>query len=229
MLTERARHARVLFDGIARAYDRPAARLSLGQYGRWRRALVDAMAITPGARILDVATGTGLIAGDLEARGAHVTGIDQSEEMIAASRSRSARPLVRADARTLPFLDASFDGLTFSYLMRYVEDPAAVIVELARLVRPGGMIGSVEFGVPTAAIAKLGWRAYARGVFPLLARTLGREWADVGSFLPRSIEQWARDWPAERQLGAWRAAGIEDARVIERTLGTGIVIAGRKR
>jgi demethylmenaquinone methyltransferase/2-methoxy-6-polyprenyl-1,4-benzoquinol methylase len=229
VITERAEHARELFDGIARAYDRPADILSLWQYARWRRALVRAMAIAPGARVLDVATGTGLVAADLEAAGAHVTGLDQSREMIAASRGRSARPLVRADATKLPFADASFDALTFSYLLRYVDDPAATVAELARVVRPGGAIGSVEFGVPSWQPATAGWRAYAQGVFPLAARAFGSEWRGVGEFLPRSIVEWARAWPPARQMQAWRAAGIENVAVKKLTLGTGVVMWGRKR
>lgn len=228
MVGERRRHARRLFDGIAGTYDRPADILSLGQYARWRRVLVEEMRIVPGMHVLDVATGTGLIAADLERAGARVTGVDQSIEMIAASRARSTRDLVRADGGVLPFGDNAFDAVTFSYLLRYVDDPEAVLVELARVCAPGGMIGSVEFGVPSWTPAAIGWRAYARGIMPLAARAFGGEWAGVGSFLPRSIMQWEHEWPVDRQLDAWRRAGIEHPRCRALLFGTAVVITGRK-
>ena len=226
VLGDKERHARALFDGIATSYDVPAEALSFGQYGRWRRALVRGLDVPPGARALDVATGTGLIARDIEARsGATVFGLDQSEQMLRAGvRARS----VGGTADALPFSDGVFDVVTFSYLFRYVPDAIATLHELTRVLRPGGMLGSVEFGVPRARLARLGWRVYARGVFPALCRMLGKGWRDVGGFLPGSIEAWARAWPVERQIEAWRAAGLTGVRARSLTLGTGIVMVGRK-
>jgi demethylmenaquinone methyltransferase/2-methoxy-6-polyprenyl-1,4-benzoquinol methylase len=218
--------ARALFEGIAPRYDRPAEALSFGRYAAWRRTLVAQMPIEPGALVLDVATGTGLIARALERRlRCRVIGIDLTEAML---RAGPGRTVSAADARSLPFADRTFDALTFSYLLRYVDDPVATLRELARVVRPGGAIGSVEFGVPANAVARAGWRLYARGVFPLAARAFGRGWDRVGDFLPGSIDAWARAWPLDRQVEAWRNAGLDDVRVIRRTLGTGIVMIGRK-
>lgn len=216
--------ARALFGGIAPAYDIPAEVLSFGRYRAWRRALVRAMALEPGALVLDVATGTGLIARALERRHrCRVVGVDLTEGMLrAGGRARVAC----ADARALPFGDATFDGLTFSYLFRYVPDPVAALRELARVVRPGGRIGSVEFGVPRGAIARAGWRAYAHGAFPALARAFGRGWREVGAFLPDSIDAWAATWPPDRQARAWEDAGIGEVTVRTRTLGAGVVVTG---
>ena len=219
-------NAQALFKGIAPRYDRSAEALSFGRYAAWRRTLVGSMPIEPGALVLDVATGTGLIARALERRHrCRVIGIDLTEAMLQAG---PRRPVSAADARALPFADGTFDGLTFSYLLRYVEDPAATLRELARVVRPGGAVGSVEFGVPQNPVVRAGWRLYARGLFPLAARAFGHGWGQVGSFLPGSIEAWARAWPVDRQVDAWRAAGLDDVRVIRRTLGTGIVMMGHR-
>src|SRR5438105_3978076 len=142
------------------------ALLSFGQDPRWRRALSDAVCPRPGQRVLDVATGTGLVATGLASRGAEVVGLDQSEQMLAGARRRlSERPdlaaritLVQGEAEQLPFADGEFDALTFTYLLRYVDDRAATMRELARVVKPGGRIGMVEFGVPRSPILRALWR-----------------------------------------------------------------------
>ena len=228
MLDERTRHARALFAGIAPAYGTPAEILSLGQYGRWRRALVRALGCASTDLVLDVATGTGLIARDIEKRyGCHVVGVDQSVEMMGRAKGLSDR--VGADANALPFHDSRFDRLVFSYLFRYVADPAVTLRELVRVLRPGGVIASVEFGVPPSPLPRIGWSVQALGVVPLAARAFGREWAHVGAFLPNSIVEWAREWPLERQVEMWHAAGIGEIKTRRMTFGTGVLMKGRKR
>ncbi len=138
-----------IFNGIGRSYDRVATVLSFGQDPRWRSALVDAIAAKPSDRVLDVATGTGMVAAALVRRyGCHVVGLDQSQDMLALARERDGvfDQLVEARAERLPFPDESFDHLTFTYLLRYVDDPAATMRELARVVKPGGRVAMVEFG-----------------------------------------------------------------------------------
>jgi demethylmenaquinone methyltransferase/2-methoxy-6-polyprenyl-1,4-benzoquinol methylase len=225
------RFARALFDSIAARYERPANVLSLGQYGRWRRALVRALPLRPGALVLDVATGTGLVARDIErAHRAYVVGLDQSDEMLRAARANGgARSLAGADADALPFADATFDAVVFSYLLRYVKDPAHTVAELARTLKPGGVLASQEFGVPQNAALAAGWRAWAAGAMPFVARAFGPAWRETGEFLPRSIAAWEDAWPVERQVQAWRAAGIEDVRTKRMLFGTAVLVAGRKR
>jgi len=226
VLGEKERHARALFEGIAPRYDGPAALLGLGQYGRWRRALADAIDVPPSGKVLDVATGTGSIARDIEGRHAvAVVGLDQSEPMLRAGRRR----LVTAGtADALPYEDAAFDAVVFSYLLRYVPDPLATLRELARVLRPGGSLASVEFGIPQGRFTRLGWQAYARGLFPLLARIVSPGWRDVGRFLGPSIEAWDADWPLQRQVDAWHEAGIGEVDTRRLTFGTGVVMIGRK-
>ena len=228
MLDERTRHARALFAGIAPAYGTPAEILSFGQYGRWRRALVRALGISPGDLVLDVATGTGLIARDIEKHyGCRVVGVDQSTEMMVRATGLSDR--VAADANALAFPDSRFDCLVFSYLFRYVKDPGETMRELVRVLRPGGVIANVEFGVPPSRLPRIGWSVHTLGVFPVATKIFGREWSDVGSFLPGSIVEWANEWPLERQVTMWEAAGIGEIKTRRMTFGTGVLIKGRKR
>jgi len=228
MLDERTAHARALFDGVAPAYGTPAEIMSLGQYGRWRRALVRKLAPSPSDLVLDVATGTGLIARDIVRTGARVIGVDQSEGMLANGRDIGSF-LGAAEANHLPFSDSRFDLVVFSYLFRYVADPPATLAELVRVLKPGGMIGSVEFGVPESLLPRVGWNAFARGVMPQMSRGFGKAWHVVGDFLPDSIREWYRTWPASRQAAMWRDAGLEDVWVRKMLFGTAILMVGRKR
>jgi|SRR5579884_2604881 demethylmenaquinone methyltransferase/2-methoxy-6-polyprenyl-1,4-benzoquinol methylase len=217
-----------LFAPLAPSYERWAAVLSLGQDARWRRFLVGRLELGEGSRVLDVATGTGLVARELVRRhGCSVVGVDQSAAMLARARPSAATSFVRASADALPFPDGAFDGLTFTYLLRYVADPAATLRELARVVRPGGTIAGLEFGVPRGPW-RAAWELYVRVGLPLAGLLIGGGWRAVGSFLGPSIRGfWAR-WPEPRLLEAWRAAGIDDVRTQRLSLGGGVVTWGRK-
>jgi demethylmenaquinone methyltransferase/2-methoxy-6-polyprenyl-1,4-benzoquinol methylase len=220
-----------LFAPLGPTYDRYASLLSFGQDPRWRRFLVSRVRAGPSDTVLDVATGTGAVASELIARtGCTVVGLDQSSEMLAEARRRlpAGVELVEAEADHLPFPDASFDALTFTYLMRYVDDPGATLRELARVVRPAGTIAGLEFGVPPNPAARALWRLYVGLGLPLAGRLISPGWRNVGDFLGPSIEQlWAR-LPLDRLLGLWRAAGIEDVRSRRLSLGGGLVIWGRR-
>jgi len=229
----RKSHALGLFQGLPRHYDRMGALLSFGQDPRWRGALVAALQPRPGQRILDVATGTGMVATALARRaGCQVVAIDQSEAMLGAARARAAldRQLaaqisfVLGQAEQLPFADAEFDALSFTYLLRYVDDRAATMRELARVVKPGGRIAMVEFGVPRSPVLRALWRVHTRVGLPLIGRLVSPDWYEVGRFLGPSIEQLQADEPDPVAL--WQAAGIEDVRVRRPSFGAGLVMAG---
>jgi demethylmenaquinone methyltransferase/2-methoxy-6-polyprenyl-1,4-benzoquinol methylase len=221
--------ARELFAPLGPSYDRVGAALSLGQDPLWRRYLVSRLP-RDGGHVLDVATGTGLVAARLLGRGFDVTGVDQSPEMLSVARDRFGNrvELVEASAEELPFSDASFDHLTFTYLLRYVVDPGATFAELARVARPGGTVASLEFGVP-GSLARPPWELYVRAVLPLAGRALQHGWKEVGRFLGGSIREfWAR-YPLDRQLDLWRDANIRDVHVRKLSLGAGVVIWGTKQ
>jgi demethylmenaquinone methyltransferase/2-methoxy-6-polyprenyl-1,4-benzoquinol methylase len=230
-LSARHAHANDLFAPLPSTYDRYAALLSFGQDLRWRRFLVSRIEALPDQTVLDVATGTGAVVRELLRRyGCRVVGLDQSAEMLAEARRRLPESirLVEGDAERLPFEDGEFDALTVTYLLRYVDDPAAALRELARVVRPGGRIASLEFAVPENPVAHTLWRLYVGVGLPLAGRLISPGWASVGSFLGPSIRGFWRAYPLERQLELWRAAGIEDVRHRRMSLGGGIVIWGRK-
>jgi demethylmenaquinone methyltransferase/2-methoxy-6-polyprenyl-1,4-benzoquinol methylase len=234
----RKRHARDLFAALPDRYDSAGALLGFGQDARWRRALVATVGADPAERVLDVATGTGLVAQELVRRyGCAVVGLDQSPEMLAAARTRLGRDprlearisLVEGEAERLPFADREFDHLTFTYLLRYVDDPRATLSELARVVRPGGRIASLEFGVPSNPAAGVLWTAYARAGLPAIGRMFSREWAATGRFLARSIPDFYERHPLDQLVSDWRAAGIEGVNVRPMSFGAGVVMWGTRR
>lgn len=228
MAVTRTEHARQLFDGIAPAYDTPAEVFSFGQYGRWRRFAVSRLELAPGALVLDVATGTGLVAGDVARRyRARVVGLDQSTGMLRRARSRGFA-LVGGSAERLPFRGAAFDALTFTYLLRYVEDPAATLRELVRVLKPGAPMASVEFGLPGARWSRPLWDLYALRILPLGARALSPGWRDVGGFLGHSILAWGTLYPPEAVVALWRDAGIDRVRTRALSFGAGVITWGRK-
>ena len=226
-----------LFSGLPRRYDLAGALLSFGQDPRWRRMIVREIAAAPEDRVLDVATGTGMVAIALVRRyGCSVVGLDQSPEMLAGARAKLDREprlaaqieLARGEAESLSFADGEFEHLTFTYLLRYVDDPSATLRELARVVKPGGRIASLEFMLPPNALARSLWHLYTRAVMPVLGRLISREWYRVGRFLGPSISDLYRRLPLDRQLELWRAAGIDEVQARVMSFGAGVVIWGTR-
>jgi demethylmenaquinone methyltransferase / 2-methoxy-6-polyprenyl-1,4-benzoquinol methylase len=222
-----------LFRELPRRYDELSAALSFWQDPRWRRALVGEARVSDGDRVLDVATGTGMVAAELLARArCSVVAIDQSAAMLGRARQRFAGlpagriELLEGEAEGLPFDDGSFDALTFTYLLRYVDDPAATVRELARVVRPGGRIASLEFGVPPWLPARIAWRFYTAVGLPTLGRLASAEWSHVGRFLGPSIRGFYERHPLARIVGYWNDAGIGEVTVRRMSLGGGVVMSG---
>lgn len=221
-----------IFTGIARSYDRAGALFSFGQDPRWRHALVDAVAADADDVVLDVATGTGLVAAELSRRyGCRVVGLDRSADMLseASRRNGSIAGLVSGRAERLPFADGTFDHVTFTYLLRYVDDPAATVSELSRVLKAGGRLAALEFGVPASPFTLALWRLYTRVVMPLGGLLFSRKWREVNAFLGPSIERFYRAHPQREVERYWREAGLADVRSRRMSLGAGIVMSGSKR
>ena len=236
---DRNRFARGLFAPLPARYDRLAEVLSFGQNGRWRRAMVDRVtpAAGPGGLVLDVASGTAGVAIQVARRtGAAVVGVDLTEPMLRQGQDRVSRSgqgdrvrLVTGRAERLPFADGTFDALTFTYLLRYVSDPQATLAELARGVRPGGLVASLEFGVPAAAGWRTGWWLYTRLVLPAAGLvTGGPEWYRVGRFLGPDISRHYRRYPVPWTVRAWRQAGLRDVGAAAMSCGGGLVMWGTR-
>ena len=225
-----------LFAPLGPSYDRWGAVLSFGQDPRWRRFLVTRIDAQPTDTVLDVATGTAAVALELvHQKDCFVVGVDRTPEMLDEGRRRVALAaatrkirLQEGDARSLPFDDGQFDALTFTYLLRYVDDPAATLAELARVVKAGGSIAGLEFGVPLG-LWRLPWELWTRVGLPVAGRVIGHGWHEVGTFLNPSIRGFYERWPEPRLLAAWRDAGIEDVAARRLSLGGGLVTWGRKR
>jgi demethylmenaquinone methyltransferase/2-methoxy-6-polyprenyl-1,4-benzoquinol methylase len=231
----RTRHARELFAPLGPTYDRYARLLSFGQDPRWRSFLVSRIQ-ADAQRVLDVASGTAAVALELVRAqpGRTVVGVDQSPEMLAAGRERVADEglsdrieLREARAETLPFADGEFDALTFTYLLRYVDDVPATMRELARVVRPGGTVAMLEFGLPRGAWRQL-WELYVRVGLPAAGAVVSPSWGGVGRFLGPSIRDFWRDWPEPRLLDAWRDAALARVEARRLSLGGGIVVWGTR-
>jgi len=225
-----------LFAPLGPSYDRWGAVLSFGQDPRWRRFLVTRIDVRPTDTVLDVATGTAAVALELvRQKDCFVIGVDRTPEMLDEGRRRVALAaatrkirLQEADARSLPFDDGQFDALTFTYLLRYVEDPAATLAELARVVKPGGSIAGLEFALPRGPWRPV-WELWTRLGLPAAGRLIGHGWREVGTFLNPSIREFYERWPEPRLLAAWREAGVEDVEARRLSLGGGLVTWGRKR
>jgi demethylmenaquinone methyltransferase/2-methoxy-6-polyprenyl-1,4-benzoquinol methylase len=209
----------------------------MGQNGRWRRAMVDHIVPDRPGVILDVASGPAGVALQLAERSqARVVGVDLTLEMLRQGRRNIAQrsmtdrvQLVAGRAEQTPFADATFDALTFTYLLRYVDDPQATLVELARVVKPGGPVASLEFLLPRSRFWRFWWWGYTRILLPAAGWvTGGRAWFDVGRFLGPNIAAHYRRYPVDWTVEAWQKAGFVDVGVRRMSLGGGLVMWGRR-
>jgi demethylmenaquinone methyltransferase / 2-methoxy-6-polyprenyl-1,4-benzoquinol methylase len=230
-----------LFDNAAFGYDLIAQALSYGQYLRWQRALIAAVlrhGVDRQSIVLDVATGTAGVARHLvRESGCRVVGLDQSPGMLAAARKKLATSppdiarrihLVEGTGDQLPFPDDYFDAVTFTYLFRYVDDPAVTMRELVRVARPGALVGFIEFHLPPPPWKQL-WYIHTRVVLPVAGRLISDGWSEVGRFLGPSIERFYSTWDVPGLRAILEASGLREVEHRVMSLGGGLVMWGRKR
>ena len=231
------RFAQDLFRPLPHRYDLLEEVLSLGQNRRWRREMIAHAVEGDPKQVLDVATGTAGVALELCRRtSASVVGIDITEAMLRRARERVVQThvtdrvgLLVGQAERLPFPDHSFDAMTFTYLLRYVADPTATLRELARVLKPGASIASLEFSVPPNPFWRFWWWAYTRAVLPVAGYILGgREWMRVGRFLGPNISEHYERYPVSSTVRAWSDAGFVDVGTRCMSLGGGLVMWARK-
>ena len=229
--------ARHLFNGIADSYHGPARLFSFFQYDRWHRYLVSQLNAASDARVLDVCTGTGLVARAIEAAGLHrVVGLDLSDGMLeeahralVRSGTTDAIALIRGQAEQLPFRDASFDAVVFTYLLRYVDDPPSTLRELARVLRPGGQMLSLEFSVPANPVCHALWLLHTRLALPLGTRFMSEGWAEVGKFLGPNITRFYQQHSLEALTEMWTSAGLVQVRCKTLSFGSAAVMSACKQ
>ena len=228
--------ARQLFDGIAANYQGPARVFSLWQYNRWQRFLISRLEPLSGKRVLDMSTGTGLVAMAIARQwDAQVVGVDLSSNMLATglkrlnqSNLRGTTSLVLGRAEDAPFVEKTFDAVVFTYLLRYVENVPSTLVELSRVLKPGGVMASLEFGVPSSLWLRLPWLAYTHLLMPGSMYILSAEWRRVGRFLGPSIRRFYHRYPLSRLIELWNAAGLQQVESKTLSLGGASVIWGIK-
>ena len=230
------RDTRRLFDGIAPHYDLLSQALSFFQAGSWRRFLISRMGVGPEHTVLDVCTGTAGVAVQIAQKsGARVVGVDLTDGMLRRGQRNICRAglngkvsLLMGRAENLGFLDESFDAVCHTWLLRYVDDPRATLAELVRVLKPGGSLLSLEFGVPENVVVRKLWSAYTRIALPLATRWVSPGWRFVGDFLGPSIAEFYRSY-SEQDIGQmWSDLGISNVQVKSLSLGGGVVMWGTK-
>ena len=185
------RHVRELFATIADRYDLITAVLSYGQDAKWKKKLVSIADVRPGERALDLAAGTGDIAFAIASRGAKTIGLDITHRMLLLARSKSAAvTFITGDMTHLPLRPASFDLVTTGYGLRNVPDLGTAIDEIARVLRPGGRLLSLDFNNPGNAIVRAVYLAYLTVVGSMLGWVLHRD-PDTYRYIPASIRRYA--------------------------------------
>ena len=195
------RYVRDLFATIADRYDLITVVLSYGQDRRWKRRLVGLAELTPGARVLDLASGTGDIAFACAARGAAVTGLDVTQRMVQIASGKAALPIpgvsgvaaaprfVVGDMMALPFASGRFDVVTTGYGLRNVPDLPTAIDEIRRVLKPGGRFLSLDFNRPTNASVRSLYLSYLEVVGGMLGWLLHRD-PDTYRYIPASIRRY---------------------------------------
>ena len=196
-------YVRTLFATIADRYDFITVFLSYGQDARWKRALVSHAQVRAGERALDLASGTGDLARGVAARGAKPVGLDITHRMMQLARVRvPGIPFLTGDMTALPFADATFDLVTTGYGLRNVPDLPVAITEIARVLKPGGRMLSLDFNNPEHAVVRAIYLAYLAAVGSLLGLVLHGD-PDTYRYIPESI----RRYPGAREIAALLAAG----------------------
>lgn len=204
-------YVRRLFATIADRYDLITRVLSYGQDARWKARLVAMANVTAGERALDLACGTGDIALAVAGRGARTIGLDITHRMLqlAATRSKDTR-WITGDMTSLPFRSGAFDVVTTGYGLRNVPDLDAALDEIARVLRPGGRLLSLDFNRPESAVVRVPYLAYLTVVGATLGWTLHRD-PDTYRYIPASI----RRYPGARGVADKMVArGFTNVRIV---------------
>ncbi len=206
---EKVAAIRSMFDAIAPRYDLLNRLLTFGMDKRWRRRSVRMLGLPTGARVFDLACGTGDLCRDLEAAGLSPVGFDLSAGMLHAARKYRATgklhaPMVLGDALCLPVPAESADGITCGFALRNVVNLDGLFAELARVVRPGGRVSLLEVAEPSNPVMRLGHGMYFGKVIPLIGGLLSDRTAY--EYLPKSVAYMP---PTEEMLGLLAGHGFD--------------------
>jgi len=232
----KARYVRSLFSNVPLEYDILLNLLSFAQDRRWRAYVVKRARPVGHERILDVATGTGLLAADFARTVTHdgfVVGVDLTLSMLKTARSRlQARNVgervdwVLARAENLPFRDDSFGSASISLALRNVSSAQLTFREMSRSTVPGGLVISLDFARPQNRLFQLFYYDYLLGLFPFFGRMVSEAWGRTLSYLGRSI---LRARTGEQIANLLKQEGLVDAVSVPLTAGIVCAVYGRKQ
>ena len=188
------------------------------------------------ATVLDLCTGSaGVAIQTARTHHCRVVGVDLSPKMLSRAQHNlhsngltSQVPLVMGRAENLAFADGCFDAVCVTFLLRYVDDPESTMLEIIRVLKPGGRLLSLEFGVPPNSVARLLWHVYTRGVLPMAGALVSRGWRNVGAFLGPSISHLYQSNTEDNLRELWLRLGILDVQVKRLSLGGAVVMWGTK-
>lgn len=212
--SRRTRFVRDLFDDTAPWYETVNNVVSFGSGDRYRREALARNGLTSGMRVLDVATGTGVVARAAAAITEHVIGLDPSIGMLLAGRRRRNLPSVQGVGEQLPIRGGSVDFVTIGFALRHLSDLRTAFVEYRRVLRPGGRLLILEITPPRSRVAR-GWlRAYMRGIVPVVARITTRR-RDTAKLMRYYWDTIAACVPPNAILEALRDAGFEASRSVQ--------------
>jgi len=218
---QRMSFVRDMFNRTARHYDSANLVFSLGSGGFYRRACLRWAGFCSGMQAVDVAVGTGLLAGEMLAIAGNpgtIIGVDVSEAMLAIARHKLGIPLVLAAAEALPLPPASVDFVAMGYALRHIADIQAALREALRVLRPGGTILLLEISAPRRKLARAAAAFYIGRVVPLLslltarnrkARTLMRyHWDTILHYMPPDAVQAAMSASGFQNVDCWSELGL---------------------
>jgi len=210
-----------MFDAIAPRYDLVNRVMTFGLDVRWRRRTVRALGLPPGARVADIACGTGDLSDELVVAGLRPVGVDRSHGMLTAAHTDA--PLVRGDALGLPFPDASLDGVVSGFALRNFAALEPFFSECARVLRPGGRLSILEVSAPRGGIARRVHGLWFEKAVPLIGGALSDR--SAYRYLPRSVAYLPPDEAIVEEL---RAVGFADARRQALTQGAVQLLTGTR-
>jgi demethylmenaquinone methyltransferase/2-methoxy-6-polyprenyl-1,4-benzoquinol methylase len=221
---------RQMFWKIAPRYDFVTRAFSLGMDRGWKETGVRNAALPPGAAVLDLACGTGdfalLVPGFCP--GARVVALDLTDEMLRRARQRGVNAVVCGNALALPFPDAAFDGVFIGYGLRNFPDLPAALAEIGRVTRPGGLMVSLDFFLPSNRLMRglyLGW-LYAQGAFwGLLLHGQHR----IYTYIPDSLRGFLTIEEFSRLLRSTGFAEVDARRFVSGGIGLHRAVKAQKR
>ena len=231
---DKATYVKETFNAIAGHYDLMNSLMSLGMDKRWRQIAVQRVGARPGMNILDVCCGTGQLSmelGNVVGEQGNITGLDFSQNMLdvaehslAHSPHRDRIHFIQGNAMELPFPDHSFDGVTVGWGLRNLPDLRQGIQEMARVVKPGGKVVSLDMAKPSFPGFKQVYWLYFEKLVPIM----GKIWAKKSSAY-QYLHDSAREFPSQQELvRIFAECGLTETNYVNLAGGVVAVVIGTK-